>query len=131
MNPTQVLILALCLVCVYLGWNLHWLWDCRRDGRRLQHRLRSEHEMLLVLAALVGRRPDVPGPMPHMPDGGNWEGGTTDTLGRRWIHVPNQGWELSKARLVYPPVGTETTTETGMFWQQLRARLARREGRDQ
>lgn len=39
-------------------------------------------------------RPDVPGPMPYMLDGGNWEGGCTDTQGRRWRHVPNVGWEL-------------------------------------
>lgn len=40
-------------------------------------------------------RPDVPGPMPHSPDGGNWEGGCTDTQGRRWVHVPNEGWRIS------------------------------------
>lgn len=30
---------------------------------------------------------------PH--PGDNWEGGATDARGRRWIHVPWQGWEFS------------------------------------
>lgn len=39
-------------------------------------------------------RPDVPGPMPYSPDGGNWLGGCKDTQGRRWVHVPHEGWRL-------------------------------------
>lgn len=41
---------------------------------------------------------------------------------------------IRTAQRVYPAIGTETTTETGMFWKNLRRRLARRirrEGRDQ
>lgn len=29
------------------------------------------------------------------PADGNWEGGYTDEHGRRWLHIPNQGWTLT------------------------------------
>jgi hypothetical protein len=29
------------------------------------------------------------------PAGTNWEGGFTDDLGRRWVHVPWQGWRIA------------------------------------
>lgn len=41
-------------------------------------------------------RPDVPGPMPFLPDGGNWEGGTVDTNGQRWTHIPHVGWRRER-----------------------------------
>lgn len=30
-----------------------------------------------------------------LPDGGTWEGGTTDRHGNRWVHVPHKGWQLA------------------------------------
>lgn len=31
-----------------------------------------------------------------LPEGGNWEGGTADAEGNRWVHVPWTGWEMAR-----------------------------------
>ena len=46
-----------------------------------------------------------------LPAGGNWEGGTTDTLGRHWSHTPNVGWEQVVSRLGVEP--RQTTSGPG------------------
>lgn len=37
-----------------------------------------------------------------LPEGGNWEGGETDVLGRRWYHEPNVGWRIVDRRWIAP-----------------------------
>jgi hypothetical protein len=36
-----------------------------------------------------------------LPEGGNWEGGETDPLGRQWYHEPNVGWRIVEKRWTF------------------------------
>lgn len=53
--------------------------------------------------------PGVTQPSPNhfrsFPAGGDWEGGTVDSKGRRWNHIPWQGWQLARPNpfLARPP----------------------------
>lgn len=40
---------------------------------------------------------------PGLPIGGNWEGGFTDSQGRRWHHVPHRGWTVDRVFIVPVP----------------------------
>ena len=48
---------------------------------------------------------------------GNWEGGCTDGSGRRWVHVPHEGWR--EQRSFFEPAPPLRRLTAGDFWGDL------------
>jgi hypothetical protein len=66
--------------------------------------------------------PEVLAAFSYLAVGGNWEAGTVDRAGRRWVHRPWQGWTPAGP----PPAGPSTVyTSVDVRRRRRRTRAAR------